>query len=384
MKPKKIMPLVLMLLCGSVYAQKDYTPMSKEIVENSGVQPGEVVVVSGGQHFIPLMEAIAIESNLKGAFTTVFLNTDNIERGLVNDVPMQYLSATPTFFGEWVKNIDVWIGLSTVENYETIYKGAKEDRMAAWRKANQSLFDGFNNSKCRVYWVNYPTAQDATLAKMDLVAYKTMVADAMEADYSKIASQGETLKKLLMASKSIKVTSSDGTNLSLSVSGRPVVVSDGVISKGDVSNKLLSGRQASLPDGIVSVTAVETSAAGKVAVARDECRFAPVTNIRFDVVGGKMQNLTAADGKACFEELFATNTGSKDMFAGISIGLNPSLKPTDNYRPSTAAGVVYLSFGNNILEGGKNNSTFRWSFPIINGTVEVDGKVVVKDGKIML
>jgi len=358
--------------------------MSKEIVENSGVQPGEVVVVSGGQHFIPLMEAIAIESNLKGAFTTVFLNTDNIERGLVNDVPMQYLSATPTYFGEWVKNIDVWIGLSTVENYETIYKGAKEDRMSAWRKANQSLFDGFNSSKCRVYWVNYPTAQDATLAKMDVVAYKTMVADAMEADYSKISSQGETLKKLLMASKSIKVTTSDGTNLTLSVSGRPVIVSDGVISKGDVSNKLLSGRQASLPDGIVSVTGVETSAGGKVVVARDECRFAPVTNIRFDVVGGKMQNFTAADGKACFEELFKTNTGAKDMFGGISIGLNPALKPTDNYRPSTGAGIVYLLFGNNTLDGGKNNTTFRWNFPIINGTVEIDGKVVVKDGKIML
>jgi len=373
-----------MFLCGSAFAQKDYTPMSKEIVENSGVQAGEVVVVAGGQHFIPLMEAIAIESNLKGAFTTVFLNTDNIERGLVNDVPMQYLSATPTYFGEWVKNIDVWIGLADVENYEAIYKGARADRMAAWRKANQNLFDGFNNSKCRVYWVNYPTAQDAAVAKMDLVVYKQMVADAMEADYSKIASQAEVLKKLLMASKSIKVTTSDGTNLSLSVSGRPVIVSDGVISKGDVSNKLLSGRQASLPDGIVSVTAVESSAAGKVVVARDECRFAPITNIRFDVVGGKMQNFTAADGKACFEELFNTNTGAKDMVAGISIGLNPALKPTDNYRPGTAAGVVYLSFGNNILDGGKNNSTFTWSFPILNGTVEIDGKVVVKDGKIML
>ena len=46
MKSKKIMLLMLMLSCGSVFAQKDYTPMSKEIVENSGVQAGEVVVVS--------------------------------------------------------------------------------------------------------------------------------------------------------------------------------------------------------------------------------------------------------------------------------------------------------------------------------------------------
>ena len=373
-----------MLLCGSAFAQKDYTPMSKEIVENSGIQPGEVVVVSGGQHFIPLMEAIAIESNLKGAFTTVFLNTDNIERGLVNDVPMQYLSATPTYFGEWVKNIDVWIGLPTLKIMKQFTRERKRTEWQLGVKLTRIYLMVLiiRNVAC----IGSITLRSKTprLQKWILSSYKQMVADAMEADYSKISSQAESLKKLLMASKSIKVTTPDGTNLSLSVSGRPVIVSDGVISKGDVSNKLLSGRQASLPDGIVSVTAVESSAAGKVVVARDECRFAPVTNIRFDVVGGKMQNFTAGDGKACFEELFNTNTGAKDMVAGISIGLNPALKPTDNYRPGTAAGVVYLSFGNNILDGGKNDSSFRWGFPILNGTVEIDGKVVVKDGKIML
>ena len=50
--------------------------------------------------------------------------------------------------------------------------------------------------------------------------------------------------------------------------------------------------------GSFLLTAVETSAAGKVVVARDECRFAPVTNIRFDVVGGKMQNFTAGGWKS--------------------------------------------------------------------------------------
>jgi len=36
-----------------------------------------------------------------------------------------------------------------------------------------------------------------------------------------------------------------------------------------------------------------------------------------------------------------------------------------------------------VLEGGKNTSGFSWSFPLTNATVEIDGKVVVKDGKIV-
>ena len=108
-----------------------------------------------------------------------------------------------------------------------------------------------------------------------------------------------------------------------------------------------------------------------------------MTNIRFDVTGGKMLNITVGNGKECAEKILKEHTGDK-MFAGISIGLNPVLKPNDDYWPAAGAGVVYLSFGNNQLEGGKNTSAFSWSFPITNATVEIDGKVVVKDGKVVL
>ena len=145
MKPKKLIPLVLLTcLCLSVSAQKDWTPLAKEIVENAGIQAGEVVVVNAGQHNIPLLEAIVMESNMKGAFTNVFFTTDEIERSQAHDVHYQHLLATPSFFGEWVKNIDVWIGLSTVENPQIILKDALEVRMVALRQGGQQLYDGFN------------------------------------------------------------------------------------------------------------------------------------------------------------------------------------------------------------------------------------------------
>lgn len=385
MKPEKAICAVVLLtcLCFNVFAQKDWAPLAKEIVENSGIQPGEVVVVNAGQHNIPLLEAIVKESNEKGALTHVFFTTDEIERSQAHDVHYQHLLATPAYFGEWVKSIDVWIGLSTVENPQIIFKDALEVRMVALRQGGQKLYDGFNKSKCRVYSVNYPTPQEAELAKMEFPVYEKMIVDAMQADYGPIVTQAHALTNLIKASKSIKVTSPNGTSLTLSASGRPIYLGDGSTSKADVPNKTLAQRMASLPDGRVSVTAIETSANGKVVVPRSRCRYEPITNISFDVLGGKMMNATAGDGKGCLETLLKENAGDK-MFSGISIGLNPVLKPTDDYWPLSGAGVVYLSFGNNQLEGGKNTSGFSWSFPIINATVEIDGKVVVKDGKVVL
>ncbi|HMG89874.1 MAG TPA: aminopeptidase [Chryseolinea sp.] len=359
------------------------TALAKEIVENTGIQPGEVVVVNAGQHNIPLLEAIVMESNSKGAFTNVFFTTDEIERALAHDVHYQHLLTTPTYFGEWVKNIDVWIGLSAVENPQIIFKDALEVRMVALRSGGQKLYDGFNKSKCRVYFVNYPKPEEATLAKMEFPVYEKMIVDAMQADYTAIVAKAQTLANQIKASKSIKVTSPDGTMLTLSASGRPVYLGDGLVSKSDVVNKTLSQRMAYLPDGRVSVTGIETSASGKVVVPRAKCRFEPMTNIRFDVVGGKMQNITVGDGKDCAEKILKENACDKS-FASISIGLNPLLTANDDYWSVAGAGVVYLSFGNNQLEGGKNTSAFSWSFPIINATVEIDGKVVVKDGKVVM
>ena len=384
MKLLKLIPAVLLTcLCLTVFAQKDWTALATEIVENAGIQPGEVVVVNAGQHSLPLMEAIVKESNIKGAFTNVFYTTDEIERSLAHDVSYEHLIKTPTYFGEWVKNIDVWIGLSAVENPQIIFKDALEIRMVALRRGGQQLYDGFNNSKCRVYQISFPTPQEAALAKMEYPAFEKMIVDAMQADYTAIVKQATTLQNMIKASKSIKVTSPDGTNLTLSATGRPVYLGDGLVSKADAANKTLAARLASLPDGKVFVTGVETSAAGKVVVPRARCRYEPMTNVRFDVTGGKMLNVTVGDGKECAEKILKDNPGDK-MFGSISIGLNPLLKPNENYWPAAGAGVVYLTFGNNQLEGGKNSVPFSWAFPMTNATVEIDGKVVVKDGKIVL
>jgi aminopeptidase len=69
----------------------------------------------------------------------------------------------------------------------------------------------------------------------------------------------------------------------------------------------------------------------------------------------------------------------------FSIGLNPVMKAQDDkaYQPNTAAGMVYVSTGNNALYGGQNQTPGSWSFAIVNATVEVDGKVIVRNGQLV-
>jgi aminopeptidase len=53
--------LGLLLAAGPALGQ-NYEQIAKQIVNTSaGVKPGELVMITGGQHTLPLMEAVAVE-----------------------------------------------------------------------------------------------------------------------------------------------------------------------------------------------------------------------------------------------------------------------------------------------------------------------------------
>jgi leucyl aminopeptidase (aminopeptidase T) len=167
---------------------------------------------------------------------------------------------------------------------------------------------------------------------------------------------------------------------------RPVFADDGTITPEKLKSNLLLGRMVSLPGGSVFSAPLETSAQGKVAVPKTLCRFDPMTGVTFDVQSGKMQNFKAGQNGGCFVETMAPYEGPKDVFGSFSIGLNPALKVVEQggqYWPGNAAGLVSLGFGGNEMMGGANKTPGGYSFPIVNSTVTVDGKVIVKDGKLI-
>ncbi len=319
----------------------------------------------------------------------MFFNTDKVSRAYFTEVPEQYLDLEPKFFAEWVKQIDVWIGLPGEENPKAVYADIPEERFARANKAGQAIVNMLNDTKLKQINIGFPTKERAANNQIDFDLYEKMHWDAVNADYQQISAKGQEIKKLLLQSKQVRITSPSGTNLTFFVGSRPIIVSDGILSKEDMESKLMLERFISLPDGNVALAPIETSANGQVVIPKARCRYAPVTNIRFDLKNGLLQNFKADEGAECFNKTMGPYTGDKFMFSSFSIGLNPALKVIEegaDYRPGDAAGMVYIGIGDNQLAGGVNkvDGSFAYYFPITRATVTIDAKTVVKNGQLGL
>ncbi len=367
--------------------EKDYTELARKIVKTSAnVKPGDVVVVAGGKHDVALMEDLAIESAKSGGLVTMFLDSDRLERAVFTEVPEQYLDLPPTFFAEWLKHMNVFIGLPGVEDPKATFGDVPPERFAKAAKAGQVVTDALNGSGVRAVFLGYPSQSDAAVNQLDFATYQKAYWDAVGADYQKISEQGSKLKQMLQGAKTVRVTSPSGTDFTFSLGDRPIFLDDGIMSEGKARSQYVVERAVTLPGGTIFLAPVETSANGKVVVPRDQCRFKSVTGASFDFKAGHLENYKAATNGQCFPEIMAAYSGPKDMFASFQIGLNPAAKIIENpgdYRPANSAGLVTVALGDNQLLGGSNKSPGAgYSFTIVNATVTVDGKTIVRDGKL--
>jgi hypothetical protein len=114
----------------------------------------------------------------------------------------------------------------------------------------------------------------------------------------------------------------------------------------------------------------------------------PLLNARFEFRAGKLTGFQADSGAACITNYLRSSPSPGDVFGGLSIGLNPALKAVEGgtgvgYRPWEANGAVVIFVGNNTDLGGRNVTPGSIPFWLPRATVEVDGKVVVRDGHVM-
>lgn len=353
---------------------------------SAAVKPGEVVVISGGVQKLPLMEALAIEAAKAGALVEpLFVTTDRLQRAFLADVPEEYLGQpNPTL--EWLKTIDVWISTADREDEKAVLEGIPETKLSKAARSAEALRTALNNSKRRGVYIGVPNKKDAEYGRVDWSTYQNMQWDAINADYQEMTKKGNQLAKMLEDAKSIRISSLAGTDITMASGHRKAFVNAGILGERAKESGAFLGRQASLPGGTVVIVPIESSANGKVVAPKDTCRpYEYLTGATYVFKDGQMVSFNAKGNPECFEQDFAAYTGDKDRIAYLQIGLNPASKVMEDgseYRPAEAAGMVYIGMGNNQLLGGNNKTEFGWITPVVKATVEVDGKTVVKDGRL--
>lgn len=204
-----------------------------------------------------------------------------------------------------------------------------------------------------------------------------------ESPFLKMKPVVNKVEELLMKASSCHITSPAGTDIKLDLSGRSKNIhpSTGICHKGDKRGV------AGPPNIEANISPVEDVGDGVVVVDATNSMVGSVTNpitLRFEK--GRIKSIEGHDEARKLREILEKiNDPNIYRIAEFGIGLNPkarmrgrTLEDEAVYGSAHIATGSNLSFGGNINAKGHDDNTF-W-YP----TIKLDGKIVMKDGKLTI
>ena len=370
-------------------AVTDLEQLAQRVVtQSAAVKEGEIVYINGRSHDAELIENLAVNVRKVGGFPLVEYNSDRLAKRLFFDVPDKYDTQMDALSRKLADDVDVVITLGNNAS-ENLFEGADPKRMAARGKANEPVMQAFLKNVRTVEIGNnlYPTPWRAQRYGMSEDELAKTFWNGVNLDYSELQTRGEQVKAALAGGNDVHITNPNGTDLKLRVQGRPVLVSDGIVSADDLKRGGVAA-SAYLPAGEVYTTPVPGSAEGKLVHSRTFFRGKQVDNLTLTIAGGKVTAMTGegpgyADLKAEYD---AVDDARKDLVGFIDLGINPNVKlpassTIGNWVP---AGAVTVGTGVNIWAGGDNSVPYGLVVFLPGSTVTLDGKPIVENGALKI
>jgi 2,5-dihydroxypyridine 5,6-dioxygenase len=197
---------------------------------------------------------------------------------------------------------------------------------------------------------------------------------------------GEAGAKLLTNKQSVRVTSKNGTDYTVSGRGRPGYGQDGVVRKpGEWDNTSTS---------ILAFAPLEDSMNGTVVVAPGDTlyfhpnKFIASSTTTIDVVDGKVTRIDGSSEAKLLEGwLKSFNDPNAFVVSHTGFGGDPraSMASMDPLDWESHSGGINIAFGSNMfrLLQGKNASKAHVDIVLQNANFEADGEEIVKDGRII-
>jgi len=374
----------------AISAATDLEQLAQRLVtQSAAVKEGELVMITGRPHDAELMENIAVNVRKVGAFPMIEYSSDRLGKRLFFDVPEKYDSQVPGWGSKLAGAANVIISLGNATT-EDLFEGADPKRMAARGKAGESIGPAMMKNNVRTVEIGnnlYPTPWRAERLGMAPDALATMFWNAVNMDYGDLQACGDQVKAVLAGGNEVHITQPNGTDLKLQIKGRPVLVSDGVISADDLKR---GGPAVAvyLPAGEVYTTPVAGTAEGKLVDSRSFYRGQQVDNLTLTIAGGKVTAMTGSGpGYAAFKaEYDAVLDPRKDLFGYLDLGINSNVKlpassQVGNWVP---AGTVTVGTGSNTWAGGDNSVPYGINVFLPGSTVTLDGKPIIEGGALKL
>jgi aminopeptidase len=208
---------------------------------------------------------------------------------------------------------------------------------------------------------------------------KEVMIRGMNADYKAISKRTLKLKSILEKGKKVRVTAPAGTDISFEIKGRKVIPSKGLFHK--------KGESGNLPTGEAFLAPVEGTANGVFVVDGSMAGLGLIknVNIKIEVEKGFATKITGGTAAKKLKVMLDKVGKKARNIAEFGIGTNDSAKLSGILlEDEKVMGTIHIALGNNISMGGSVNVPIHLDGVVKKPTVWMDGKLLMKDGKLLI
>ncbi len=369
-------------------AKPDYRSIADRIATQcAGVKQGDCVVLRGDVRDMEFLEELSLAVWKQGGEPLQVVNREKANLRFFDEVPSSR-DAMPLPFSLRLAEIEtVEVNISGQE-FPGLLSGVSPARLSAVARRGLEAFRTRLGHGVRIIEIGnglYPTDATAKQYGLTKIQLAELFYAGINVDYANLQATGAKIQAILQKGNQIRITHSNGTDITLRIESRVVGVSDGVVSAEDIA-KGPPHTQVWLPAGEVYVTPVPGTAEGKLVFDYSPFEDGALTNATFTFKAGKLATHTAArcDSYTRWKEAYADSPSGKDDFAYVDLGINPNIQVPvgTKLRTWVPAGTVSVGLGNNLWAGGTNNASWSFDTSLTGCTVLVDGKIIVKHGKL--
>jgi leucyl aminopeptidase (aminopeptidase T) len=366
--------------------EPDYDSIADKLVNQlAGVQPAEVVVITGNADQQALLEALVAATWKAGGQPTVVVNFPQANKNAIMEMPIEYMKF-PNWFGvAQARLVDCFINVASIQD-PALFADVPEERFEAFRQGGTVLQRANQYNRFRSVTLGQtggvPTAAYAASQNADFEAMTTMFWKAVDTDYGALRESAKFVASTLASGDTVRVTSEIGTDITFAVEdvaprvncGRP---DDNTVASGPMSSWVPAG------EAYAEVRA--GSANGTVVVPHLDFRGIPMKNVKMSFADGLMTDLSSESDLTMLREFLTATTGDSTMLSIVDVGLNPNSHPIEGSAFSSweMGGMVTLGMGNNSWAGGSNMASDGLTFHLPGATLAVGETTICEKGKLV-
>jgi len=213
----------------------------------------------------------------------------------------------------------------------------------------------------------------ARVATMPMITKRMMCQGAMLADYNEVSRLTRKVAALLTKSSEVEVSTPAGTDLYLDIAGRKAHADTGIFRRpGDFGN---------LPAGEAFIAPLEGKGEGKIVVDGSMIDTLRAT-IEIVVEKGRATEISGEPAGRLMKMLEKVGPRAYNL-AEFGMGTNPAARLIGNVlEDEKVLGTCHVAFGDNSTFGGRVRAGIHVDGILTKPTIKLDGKMVMKDGRL--